>query len=297
MAELSGITVDGTLVPEAVWKAHITNLQASVNDEAPLTDERTQISAIQLALTNAVKHRIAGRKFGILLSGGIDSSLLALICKQLGKEFTCYNVGIDGSPDVEAAQQAASMLGLKLKQRIYRTEELPELFGRTAKILPHLDVVSLGVGAVELAAIELAVLDGTRVLMGGLGSEELFAGYARHAQAKDINQECWAGLFNMHARDLVRDAAIAQHLHVELLTPFLDPALIAAAMRIPGDAKIVVGEKKVILRKAAEHLGLPKEISWRKKQAAQYGSKFDAVLEKLAKRAGVEKRAYVEGLC
>ena len=67
-------------------------------------------------------------------------------------------------------------------------------------------------------------------------------------------------------------------------------------MRIPGKEKIVNGEKKVILRKTAAALGLPQEIAYRKKQAAQYGSKFDAVLEKCAKQDGIGKQAYVATL-
>lgn len=295
MTALSGITIGGTLIAEADWKAMVMNLQAAAQPE--IADEQQQIAMLRHALMRAVKQRVSGlRRFGILLSGGVDSSLLALLCKQLEKEFTCYTVGLAGSSDILAAQRAAELLDLKLVQRTFTMEELEPLFRRVAEIVPRADAVSIGVGAVELAAIELAKSDGTCVLMGGLGSEEIFAGYERHAQAAEVNAECWNGLFNMHTRDLQRGAALSTALGVQFLTPFLDPAVITVAMRIPGSAKIAQGEKKVILRKAAEALGLPKEIAWRKKQAAQYGSKFDAVLEKLAKQAGMGKQGYVAGL-
>lgn len=296
MTELAGITVNGKLIPEAEWKARIANLQATVLTQSLVSEEPAQISALRDALTNAVKLRTAGVKFGILLSGGVDSSLLALLCKQLGRSFTCYTVGLSHAPDILAAQRAAALLHLKLVQRTFTIEELEPLFRRVAEIVPTPDAVSIGVGAVELAALELAKADGTNVLMGGLGSEEIFAGYERHAQAMDVTAECWNGLFNMHTRDLQRDAAIATALQVQFLTPFLDPTVMAAAMRIPGTAKIVAGERKVVLRKTAEALGLPGEIAWRKKQAAQYGSKFDAVLTRLARQSRVGKRTYAEAL-
>jgi asparagine synthase (glutamine-hydrolysing) len=294
MTELAGITVNGRLIPEADWKAMVTNLQSIT--QQPLRTEAEQIAELKTELIGAVKRRVAGAKFGVLLSGGVDSSLLALLCKQIGKEFTCYTVGIEGSPDLIAARNAAQLLGLQLKQRIYTKSELEQLFHTVAKLLPRVDVVSVGVGTVVLAAAQLAKEDGITVLMGGLGSEEIFAGYERHAQSADVNAECWAGLFNMHARDFVRDAAIAHALQIQFLTPFLDPAVISTAMRIPGTAKIVSGEKKVILRKMAAAIGLPQEIAYRKKQAAQYGSKFDAVLEKCAKQDGLGKQAYVAAL-
>ncbi|HLC66853.1 MAG TPA: asparagine synthase-related protein [Candidatus Nanoarchaeia archaeon] len=283
------------LINETAWKERIAVLHKQTQAESTLTKESAQIETLQRVLRDAVRSRISGR-FGLLLSGGVDSSLLALLCKEHQADFVCYNVGIQGSPDVEAAQIAASMLNLRLKQRIFTIDELEQLFRRAAQILPIVDVVSLGVAAVEIAAVELAQQDGTNILMGGLGSEEIFAGYERHAHAAEVNAECWQGLENMYVRDLVRDAAVAKHCGVQFVTPFLDSELIVAAMRIPGSGKIAKGEKKVILRKTAESLGLPKEISWRKKHAAQYGSRFDAVLEKLAKRAGMGKQEYVQEL-
>ena len=68
-------------------------------------------------------------------------------------------------------------------------------------------------------------------------------------------------------------------------------------MKFEGESKIKNGEKKVILRKIAEEMGLPKEFAWRKKQGAQYGSKFDRAIEKLTKMNGFKyKQEYIESL-
>ena len=128
------------------------------------------------------------------------------------------------------------------------------------------------------------------------GSEEIFAGYQRHLDAKDPHAECWNGLKNMWQRDFVRDVTIAKALGITVLCPFLDEDLIIKSMGIPADKKINKEFKKIILREIAEELGLPKEFAWRPKKAAQYGSYFDKALIKLAKKSSLDKVDFVEKL-
>lgn len=298
MTELARITENGRLVAEADWKAHIMNLQAQVQHVPSLAHEGEQLAEIESTLCSAVKQRTAGQTFGLLLSGGVDSTLLAVLCKELQRTFRCYTVGIEESADLIAARSVAKKLDLQHTVRVYTRAELHPLFAQTARLLPTRDVLSVGVGAVVLAGIQLAQRDGVRMLMGGLGSEEIFAGYERHGSAPEVNAECWNGLFNMHGRDLVRDCALAQATHTSFLTPFLDPRVIITAMRIPGNAKVCATEKKIILRKFAAAMGVPDAIAFRKKQAAQYGSRFDHAMEKLAKQKGFPgKKEYVASLC
>jgi asparagine synthase (glutamine-hydrolysing) len=98
-----------------------------------------------------------------------------------------------------------------------------------------------------------------------LGSEEIFAGYQRHAKADEVNEECWAGWKSTWERDLTRDAALGEHLKIKVLVPFMDEEVIKKAMGIDGSKKINSETRKVILREIAEELGLLKEIAWRKK--------------------------------
>ncbi len=81
-----------------------------------------------------------------------------------------------------------------------------------------------------------------------------------------------------------------------MLCPFLDDELIIAAMGIPGEHKIKNGHKKAVLREIAEEMGLPHEIAWREKRAAQYGSGFDKAFDKLAKQKGIIKSEFVRQL-
>ena len=130
-----------------------------------------------------------------------------------------------------------------------------------------------------------------------MGSEEIFAGYERHELAENVTEECWNGLANMWERDFVRDYTLGKHFNAELMTPFLDKDLIVEAMKFPPKDKLDDDQKKIILRKIAEEEGLPDEFAWRKKKAAQYGSKFDRILAKIAKKKGFKfKGDYLKSL-
>ena len=105
------------------------------------------------------------------------------------------------------------------------------------------------------------------------------------------------GLKNMWSRDLTRDFAIAKSLGLDLRVPFLDRDLIKVAMSIHPMFKLDKENKKIILREAAEFIGLKKEFAWRRKQAAQYGSNFVNGIEKLAKKNGFKlKKDYLQSL-
>lgn len=290
MALQSGIIKNNQLVPEQDWINHIESLKVS-----GLFDKKEDaIKELNDAVRRAVKDRIPKSQFGILFSGGVDSTFIAFLCKKLGGDFTCYTVGIEGSKDIEEAQKVAKGLVFRHKFRILNDGEVEEYFKKVIKIIGETNVVNVGVGATALAAIELGKKDGINSFFSGLGSEEIFAGYERHSKAADINQECWNGLKEMWKRDLLRDCAIGKNENI--LVPFLDENVIKAAMKVPGEWKISGENKKMILREAATAAGMPQKIAMRKKVAAQYGSGIDKVMERLAKKKGFSKTEYLKSL-
>ncbi|MBN2141918.1 asparagine synthase C-terminal domain-containing protein [Candidatus Woesearchaeota archaeon] len=296
----------GSLVEKNEWDTMISAIKASVSED--LKDKEKAIDAVSAALIQAVRERVsrvmAKEKFGIMFSGGVDSSLIALLAKNSGRPFTCYTVGFKNDfskqpEDIDAAMAVAKLLDIELKFVVLDLDESEELIKRTVKLLgPDLNnVVNVGVGSVELACADLAKKDNVKFLFSGLGSEEIFAGYERHKKAKDEQEECWKGLFNMYERDLLRDAAISSQTKVGFLTPFLDTEVIKAAMRSPGCMKLKGEHSKALLREVAEKLGLTKDVAWRKKRAAQYGSRLDKAIDKLAKKKGFEfKKDYLKSL-
>ncbi len=196
--------------------------------------------------------------------------------------------------DIIWARKAAAAIGVEHVEKIFDIDEAQAIIEKTVAHLARPSivdadyVVKVGVGSVVVAAASIAK---ESIFFGGIGTEEIFAGYERHAKASDVNEECWRGLSAMHARDFVRDAALAFALGIDFRTPFLDPNVIIEGMRIPGNIKIGNAHKKVVLRRIAEEIGLPKDIAWRKKSGAQYGSRFDAAISKLAKKNGFSKKA------
>jgi len=290
------------LIGKQEWEKKILSIKNSVTED--FQDKEKAKVALTSELLRAMKERLPDEPFGVLFSGGVDSSLIALLAKRAGKDFTCYTLGFQDDDskepeDIVWANMAAQELGLKIKTIIVDLKEAEGLIRKTAKILGSElnNVVNVGVGGVVLGCIETAKKDSVRYLFSGLGSEELFAGYQRHKLAQDKQAECWQGLLNMYERDLLRDAAISSEAKMHLLTPFLDEQLIATAMRVPAKYKINSTASKLILREVAEELRLPKDIAWRGKRAAQYGSRLDKAIDKLARKNGFKfKKDYLKSL-
>lgn len=252
-------------------------------------------------VVNSIKKNIPKEKFGILFSGGVDSTLIAQVCKKEKKEFICYTSaleekGLKKAEDLTYAKKAAKKLNLKLKIKTINLDETERYIKKILDILKEPNVVKVGVALPFYIAFEMARRDKIRIILSGLGSEEIFAGYERHLKARDINKECFNGLLNMYERDITRDLAIAKAQKIGLRVPYLKKELVSYALRIPAEFKLSVNQNKLILREVAEQLGL-KEFAWRKKRAAQYGSRFDKAIEKLAKRNGFKyKHEYLRSL-
>ena len=300
MTQVLGIVKEGKLIPENLWVKFIGSLE---NDfEGLETNKERAKRELAEAIIQSIKKRVVS-KFGILFSGGVDSSLIAFVAKQLKCNFTCYTVGLDNSDDVEWAKKVANEYGLNFKYRIFKLDEFENIIKNVIKILNDADIVKVSVGSVLYAGGKLALEDRNNVLFGGLGSEEIFAGYQRHEQSMQKNnfealhKECWNGLKGMWGRDLLRDFTIAKNLGLELRAPFLDKELVKVAMGIHPMFKLDKNNKKIILREAAEFIGLKKEFAWRKKQAAQYGSNFVNGIDKLARKNGFKlKKEYLQSL-
>lgn len=237
-------------------------------------------------LIRAIKKRLPNERFGILFSGGLDSSLIAAICNEFGADFVCYTVGFDKAEDLSYAKSVADKLGLKLKLKKMNLPLIENYIKKVVPLIEDTNVVKVSIGLVMYAVAQ--IID-CKIAFSGLGSEELFAGYQRHRCA-DVNKACLEGLLTMYKRDTYRDNVIAEHNNLVLRTPFLDKQLIEYALRIPAEYKLSQ-QDKLILRSIAKDYDIPQ----RKKRAAQYGSRFDKAIEKLAKIHGYKyKSCYVK---
>jgi asparagine synthase (glutamine-hydrolysing) len=249
-------------------------------------------------LVSAIAKRIPDQKLGLLFSGGIDSSIIALILKKLGVDFECYSAGLEDEllkypEDLAYAKKASKLIGCKLNINTISRKEVPEYLKKIVPLIEDNNVVKVGVAIPFFLASEKAAQYGIKVLFSGLGSEEIFAGYDRHKRALDINKECLQGLKIMYERDLYRDDVVTMANTIELRLPFLDNALIEFALGIPAKYKINKNTTKFILRDLAKDLGLSRDIAERPKKAAQYGSNFDKAITKLAKSEKKKKSEYL----
>jgi diphthine-ammonia ligase len=274
------------------------------------------MKTLEHKILTAVTKRVPDQKVGVLFSGGIDSTLIAFILKKNKIPFTCYTAAItnmgEEAQDLYYAKKIAAELDFELVVKTITLEELEDYIKTVSTLIESSNVIKVGVALPFFVASEAASEDNIRVIFSGLGSEEIFAGYERHAASAgistngydtnnvyedfilaNVNKECISGLMQIHERDLYRDDVVTMFNKIELRLPFLDRALVEYAIKIPGKFKITKEEKKIILREVAENLGLPTEYARRPKKAAQYGSKFDKALGKLAKKQGLNKSEYL----
>lgn len=260
--------------------------------DKPIEDIKKNVLGL---LVRAVEKRIPETKFGIMFSGGIDSTVLAMICKNLGKDFVCYTTaleeeGMGRAEDLEYAKKAASEFGFELKVIKINMDDAERYLKKVIPLIEDTNVVKAGVALTFFPLCMEAKKDSVKVILSGLGSEEIFAGYQRHKRALDINNECLHGLMKLWERDLYRDDVVTMNNSIELRVPFLDKELIEYCLKIPEKYKIKKGIEKYVLRLVAEELKLG-EIAWRKKKAAQYGSKTDRAIAKLAKKKGMKLKS------
>jgi asparagine synthase (glutamine-hydrolysing) len=214
-------------------------------------------------LTEAVERN---RADGILLSGGLDTSILALVARpSVG-----FTVALKGSlaSDLVYSEKIAKLLGIHHKKGEFTTEEALATLPEVIKILKTFDLALPNDLAIYFA-LKLARENGISSVMTGDGADELFAGYSYMAELplKDLGRYIRKLSQNWHfsANELGRA------LGVEIKQPFLDEDFVRFALEISPELKVKDGVGKHILRKSFEDL-LPAEIVWRGKEPIEYGS-------------------------
>ncbi len=241
------------------------------------------IDRLDTILEEAVRKSVEGfDSFGVLFSGGLDSSLLAKICLDIEASPTLVSVYMEGSRDETVAHDAASFFGLEHVEKVIFEEELKDYSERVAEAASTDDLLDISIGVPLYAGLETALWAGFDLVMCGQGADELFAGYHRYLNM-DVETLKSELKKDVEAINIGRDKALAEALGIDLITPYLDEHVIDFGLKIPVDLKIRGGVRKFILRELAKKRGLPKEIWAREKKAIQYSTGVDKVLRRSIK--------------
>ncbi|MBT7241191.1 MAG: diphthine--ammonia ligase [Candidatus Diapherotrites archaeon] len=241
----------------------------------------------------AVKKRIPKKELALLLSGGVDSALIGKILQNNKMKFNSYFAGIKDltePKDLAFAKGVAKELGTKLNVNLVTVEEFEKELPKIISLIESTDPVRVGVASTIYFATKKVK---EKVVLSGLGADELFAGYNRFKNSTQVNKDCYSYFIKMYENDLYFEDIITMSNKVELRVPYLDKKLVEKALRLNPKYKIDTEKdiNKIILREYAQELGLGNEFSYRPKKAAQYGSNFDKALEKLAKKNNFSSKA------
>jgi len=233
-------------------------------------------------LEEAVRRPLAGPgACGVAFSGGIDSSLVAYLAARNGSAVTLYTVGLPGARDSENSKPAAEALGLRKRHQVIELggDEVLEAAARIRTLVPGATLLQVSFLAPAFIVFERAA---EHTILTGDGADELFGGYHRYLS---MDAAKLAASLEHDAGELVfgglsRNRRLAVSAKKELVAPYLDPRVVELAGSIPPHMKVLDGERKAVLRRAAALLGLPPELCNIPKRAAQYGSGFHAFLSK-----------------
>lgn len=243
---------------------------------------------ICLLLENAVKKRLmADVPLGVLLSGGLDSSLIAAIASkynQGSKPMKSFCIGLKGSADLVAARSVADYIGTDHYEYIYSEQDVLEAI---PKVIYHLESFepSLVRSAIPSYFVSMLAAEHVKVILSGEGADELFAGYAYMGNMPDeqkLKYELARVLDSLHNINLQRMDRMSMAQSLEGRVPFLDEELINYVFNLPTEMKSPQNGKieKWLLRASfdkAEYL--PKEVLWRKKAEFSEGSGTKDFLE------------------
>ena len=239
-------------------------------------------------------------EFGIAFSGGIDSALLAFLCKKLNLNFKLFTVSINDTDDLFWARKISGHFKLPITIKVIDFDNSLEIIKKVCRLLKTDNPVQVGIGCTLYSVLEQAKIENKETIMTGLGSDSLFCGFNKHKKAFEndlLEEEYQDGMENVYDVDVKRDNTIANSFKINLSIPYLEKEFAQYSARIDPKLKINKDQNKVILRELALKLGMRREFALRKKLAAQYGSGFDKAIEVFTKENGFKyKREFLNSL-
>ena len=268
----------------------------AVKSAAKATDEKGDvinpavIEKVKNSLESAVKAQLMSDvPYGVLLSGGLDSSIIAAITQKFSKkrvesdskeaawwpQLHSFAIGLEGSPDLIAAQKAADYIGTIHHEVHFTIQEALDALPDVIYHIETYDITTVRASTPMYLLARVIKSMGIKMVLSGEGSDELFGGYLyfhKAPNAQEFHEELVRKMSKLHLYDCLRANKSLMAWGVEGRVPFLDKEFIDIAMRLnPTDKmniKMPDGKQRMekwIIRKAFEDM-LPDSIAWRQKE-------------------------------
>lgn len=250
-----------------------------------VAENQTSIDAIREGLEEAVHRQLMSDvPYGVLLSGGLDSSIISAIAKKYSSrrvetedkneawwpQLHSFSVGLKGSPDLKFAQEVADHIGTVHHEIHFTIQEGLDAVKDVIYNLETYDVTTVRASTPMYLLARVIKSMGIKMVLSGEGADELFGGYLyfhKAPNAKEFHEETVRKIDKLHLYDCNRANKALASWGVEGRVPFLDKKFINTAMTINPKDKMINGERmeKWVLRKAFEDY-LPKSVAWRQKE-------------------------------
>ena len=259
--------------------------QREWTDYDAVKDNKSSIDELREALEKSVHRQLMSDvPYGVLLSGGLDSSIVSAIAKKFAARrietqdtaeawwprLHSFAVGLTGSPDLAAAQKVADHIGTVHHEVVFSIQEGLDALSDVIYHLETYDVTTVRASTPMYLLARMIKSMGVKMVLSGEGADEIFGGYLyfhKAPNARAFHEETVRKLGKLHLYDCLRANKSLAAWGIEGRVPFLDIEFMDVAMRLnPADKMAKDGRmEKWILRKAFEDY-LPESIAWRQKE-------------------------------
>ena len=259
-------------------------------DYENVKDNPASVQELHDALEAAVKRQLMSDvPYGVLLSGGLDSSITSAVAKKFSAkriesgsqidawwpQLHSFAVGLKGAPDLAAAKKVADYIGTVHHEINYTIQEGLDAIRDVIYYIETYDVTTVRASTPMYLLARVIRSMGIKMVLSGEGADEVFGGYLyfhKAPDAKAFHEETIRKLSKLYMYDCLRANKSLCAWGVEGRVPFLDKEFLDVAMRLNPAAKMCPGKtiEKKILREAFADM-LPAEIAWRQKEQFSYG--------------------------
>jgi asparagine synthase (glutamine-hydrolysing) len=254
-------------------------------DYEAVKENKTSIEELRTALENAVHRQLMSDvPYGVLLSGGLDSSIISAVAKKFAPkrietddkadawwpQLHSFAIGLEGSPDLAASKKVAAHIGTVHHEINFTLQEGLDAIRDVIYHIETYDVTTVRASTPMYLLSRVIKSMGVKMVLTGEGADEVFGGYLyfhKAPDAKAFHEETVRKLSKLHLYDCLRANKSLAAWGVEGRVPFLDKEFLDVAMRInPADKMASNGKiEKWVLRKAFEDY-LPESVAWRQKE-------------------------------